>query len=275
VEAHAEHAHHHHHEHHHDEVEVNPATWSDPKRYAWLLGIIVPLAPFIGWALVELTGFGGFWFIGPVLVFVAFPILDMVVGLDSSNPPDSVLKFLEQDRYYRWCTYVFIPIQYAGLVLACWKWGSGNLSIVESIGLALTMGVVGGIAINTAHELGHKREAAEKWLSRVALAQTGYGHFFREIGRAYPGIDLALLPIGAYAPRWMLSPVHTDPEEAVQAFLDVGAAAMAPMHWATFLLSSEPPLEPLLRVRAAWSAAQLPRSGLWDLPVGGSRVLAH
>jgi L-ascorbate metabolism protein UlaG (beta-lactamase superfamily) len=104
---------------------------------------------------------------------------------------------------------------------------------------------------------------------------SGYGPFFREIGRAHPGIDLALLPIGAYAPRWMLSPVHTDPEEAVQAFLDVGAAAMAPMHWATFLLSSEPPLEPLRRVRAAWSAAKLPRSALWDLPVGGSHVLAY
>ncbi|HYC82075.1 MAG TPA: alkane 1-monooxygenase [Solirubrobacterales bacterium] len=186
MEAHAEHEHHHHHHHHHhDDVEVNPATWSDPKRYAWLLGIIVPLAPFFGWALVEWTGFGGFWFLGPVLVFVAFPILDIVVGLDDSNPPDSVLKFLEQDRYYRWCTYLFIPIQYAGLVLACAMWGSGDLSIVESIGLALTMGVVGGIAINTAHELGHKRASSEKWLSRVALAQTGYGHFFIEHNRGH------------------------------------------------------------------------------------------
>ncbi|HEY1854513.1 MAG TPA: alkane 1-monooxygenase [Solirubrobacterales bacterium] len=186
MEAHAELEHHHHHHHHdHQEIEVNPAAWNDPKRYAWLLGIIVPLAPFMGWGLVELTGFGGFWFLGPVLVFVAFPILDVVVGLDDSNPPDSILKFLEQDRYYRWCTYVFIPIQYAGLVLACAKWGSGGLSIVESIGLALTMGVVGGIAINTAHELGHKREASEKWLSRVALAQTGYGHFFIEHNRGH------------------------------------------------------------------------------------------
>ncbi len=184
MEAHAEHAHHHHH-HHHDDVEVNPATWSDPKRYAWLLGILVPLSPFGAWGWVELTGFGGFWFLGPVLVFGAFPLLDFVVGRDSVNPPDSVLKFLEQDRYYRWCTYVFIPIQYAGLVLACWKWGSGDLSVIESLGLALTMGTVGGIAINTAHELGHKRESSEKWLSRVALAQTGYGHFFIEHNRGH------------------------------------------------------------------------------------------
>jgi len=175
VEAHAEHVHHH---HHHDDVEVNPAEWTDGKRYAWLLGIVVPLSPFFAWFYWSLTDFGGMWFIGPFLVFVIFPLLDMAIGLDSTNPPDSVLNFLEQDRYYRWCTYLFIPIQYAGLVFACWMWASGDLTIVESIGLALTMGVVGGIAINTAHELGHKRASSEKWLSRVALAQTGYGHFF-------------------------------------------------------------------------------------------------
>jgi alkane 1-monooxygenase len=182
VEAHAEHAHH---NHHHEHVEVNPADWTDGKRYAWLLGIVVPLAPFFAYLYWSLTGIGAFWFIGPVLVFVIFPLLDFAIGMDSTNPPDSVLKFLEQDRYYRWCTYLFIPIQYGGLVFACWMWSSGDLNTVESIGLALTMGVVGGIAINTAHELGHKRASSEKWLSRVALAQTGYGHFFIEHNRGH------------------------------------------------------------------------------------------
>jgi L-ascorbate metabolism protein UlaG (beta-lactamase superfamily) len=111
---------------------------------------------------------------------------------------------------------------------------------------------------------------------RVYFAgDTGYGPYFREIGHAHPGIDLALLPIGAYAPRRLLGRVHTDPQEAVRAFTDVGAAAMAPMHWATFLLSREAPLEPMTRLLAAWEAAGLAREALWDLPVGGSRVLAH
>jgi alkane 1-monooxygenase len=167
------------------EAELTPATWRDPKRYAWLLGIVVPLAPFIAWANVQVTGLDFFWFFGPLLVFVAFPILDVAIGLDATNPPDSVLKWLEQDRYYRWCTYLFIPIQYAGLVFACWLWSSGDLSVAESLGLALTMGVVGGIAINTAHELGHKRANSERWLSRIALAQTGYGHFFIEHNRGH------------------------------------------------------------------------------------------
>jgi alkane 1-monooxygenase len=183
MEAHAEHAHHHH--HHHEHVDVKPAAWTDGKRYAWLLGIIVPLSPFLAFFWVTVTGFGALWYLGPLLVFGLFPLLDMAIGLDRTNPPDSVLKFLEQDRYYRWCTYVFIPIQYAGLVFACWMWASGDLSLAENIGLALTMAVVGGIAINTAHELGHKRANSEKWLSRVALAQTGYGHFFIEHNRGH------------------------------------------------------------------------------------------
>jgi alkane 1-monooxygenase len=179
----ATHDHHHHHDH--ADVEVNPAAWSDPKRYAWLLGLIVPMLPFLAWGWVELTGIGAFWFFGPLLVFVIFPALDFVVGMDADNPPDSVIKWLEQDRYYRWCTYVFIPVQYAGLVFACWLWADGGLSTVDSIGLALTMAMVSGIAINTAHELGHKRADLEKWLSKVALAQSGYGHFFIEHNRGH------------------------------------------------------------------------------------------
>jgi L-ascorbate metabolism protein UlaG (beta-lactamase superfamily) len=104
---------------------------------------------------------------------------------------------------------------------------------------------------------------------------TGYGRWFAEIGRRHPGLDLALLPIGAYEPQWLLRPVHADPEEAVRACRDLGARRMAPMHWATFLLSTEPVLEPLTRVRAAWEAAGLAREDLWDLPVGQSRTLAR
>jgi alkane 1-monooxygenase len=126
-----------------------------------------------------------FWFYGPVLIFGIFPLLDILGGLDPSNPPDSVIKWLEQDRYYRWVIYLYLPIQYASLVFACWMWSHGGLSTVESIGLALTVAMVSGIAINTAHELGHKRTSYERWLSRVALAQTGYGHFFIEHNRGH------------------------------------------------------------------------------------------
>jgi alkane 1-monooxygenase len=159
--------------------------WRDPKRYAWLLGLLIPTLPFLAWGLVHATGLGVFWFYGPMLVFLIFPPLDLALGMDRRNPPDDVIKWLEQDRYYRWCTYLYLPIQYAGLVFACWLWTHGQLSTLDSIGLALTVAMVSGIAINTAHELGHKRASIERWLSRVALAQSGYGHFFIEHNRGH------------------------------------------------------------------------------------------
>ncbi|HZJ28930.1 MAG TPA: alkane 1-monooxygenase [Solirubrobacterales bacterium] len=177
--------HHHHHHHDHEEIELNPAGWTDTKRYAWLLGLFVPFLPFMAWIDVEITGWSILWYIGPFVIFGIFPLLDIIAGVDSENPPDSVLKWLEQDRYYRWCTYLFIPVQYAGLILACWLWGSGELSLFASLGLALTVSMVSGIAINTAHELGHKRDDLERWLSKIALAQSGYGHFFIEHNRGH------------------------------------------------------------------------------------------
>src|SRR5271155_985522 len=167
------------------EEPLAPAGGRDPKRHAWLLGLIIPTLPFLTWGLVQATGLAAFWFYGPFLVFVLFPVFDLLVGMDPSNPPDGVIKWLEQDRYYRRCTYVFIPLQYASLVFACWLWSSGKLSTVDDIGLALTVAMVSGIAINTAHELGHKRDSLERWLSRVALAQSGYGHFFIEHNRGH------------------------------------------------------------------------------------------
>jgi alkane 1-monooxygenase len=168
-----------------EETASTSRRWRDRKRYLWLLGLIVPTLPFLAWGLVEATGWGIFWFYGPFLVFGIFPLLDLAIGMDAANPPDSVLKWLEQDRYYRWCTYAYIPIQYAGLVLACWLWSSGKLTTIDDIGLALTMAMVSGIAINTAHELGHKRASMERWLSKVALAQSAYGHFFIEHNRGH------------------------------------------------------------------------------------------
>jgi alkane 1-monooxygenase len=102
---------------------VRPAGWRDGKRYAWLLGVLVPTLPFIVYGLVQLTGLAIFWFWGPILIFGVFPPLDLLFGLDSENPPDSVLKWLEQDRYYRWCTYAFLPLQYTG---SCSRAGCGR-----------------------------------------------------------------------------------------------------------------------------------------------------
>ncbi|HEY0796266.1 MAG TPA: MBL fold metallo-hydrolase [Acidisarcina sp.] len=79
---------------------------------------------------------------------------------------------------------------------------------------------------------------------------TAYFNGFREIGRRL-GPDVALLPIGAYSPDSYRA-VHTSPEEAFKAFLDLGSAQqMIPMHYGTFRLGREPMGEPLVRLIAA------------------------
>jgi alkane 1-monooxygenase len=60
-----------------------------------------------------------------------------------------------------------------------------DLSTIDRVGIAISIGCIGGIGINTAHELGHKKEANERWLSKIALAQSFYGHFYIEHNRGH------------------------------------------------------------------------------------------
>jgi L-ascorbate metabolism protein UlaG (beta-lactamase superfamily) len=83
---------------------------------------------------------------------------------------------------------------------------------------------------------------------------TGWFHGFAEYGRLFPGIDVAMLPIGAYAPRWFMRPVHMNPAEAWQAFGELGARYMLPMHWGTFDLTDEPVDEAPRELRRAIDA---------------------
>jgi N-acyl-phosphatidylethanolamine-hydrolysing phospholipase D len=80
---------------------------------------------------------------------------------------------------------------------------------------------------------------------------TGYADLFHDIGELFSPIDLALLPIGAYDPRWFMGPVHVSPDEAVRIHLDIGARVSVAMHWGTFVLTSEPMDEPPRRLRQA------------------------
>jgi len=166
-------------------------VWRDTKRYLWIMGAIIPLIPFAAWGLVLWTGQDILWYFGPFFVFVVIPIFDIIAGLDRNNPPDEVLEALENDKYYRWVTYLFIPAQLISLIWGAYLFGGGTfgdtapLDLVDKIGLALGLGMVAGIGINTAHELGHKKEKHERWFARIALAQTFYGHFFIEHNRGH------------------------------------------------------------------------------------------
>ncbi|MBI5482186.1 MAG: MBL fold metallo-hydrolase [Deltaproteobacteria bacterium] len=91
---------------------------------------------------------------------------------------------------------------------------------------------------------------------------------FTEIGRRFPGLDAALLPIGAYDPAWFMQKQHLSPEQAVQAFRDLGARHFVAMHWGTFKLADEPLDEPPLRLGAEWQRRSLPDAARHVLAVG-------
>lgn len=81
---------------------------------------------------------------------------------------------------------------------------------------------------------------------------TAYFSGFKLIGERCGAIDAAMLPIGAYDPRWFMAPQHMNPEDAVQAFLDLGARRFFAMHWGTFKLTDEPLDEPPELLRGIW-----------------------
>jgi len=175
--------------------------WQDKKRRLWMMGLVFPtlvliVTPFI-WGMNQLGWYPAsqvlFW-IGPILLYVAMPTLDLRFGSDGQNPPDEATQWLEDDKYYRFCTYAFIPFQYLSVILAAltftapnlsWLGQDGPLSWPAKIGLALSIGALGGVGINTAHEMGHKKESLERWLSKISLAPTGYGHFYIEHNRGH------------------------------------------------------------------------------------------
>jgi L-ascorbate metabolism protein UlaG (beta-lactamase superfamily) len=100
---------------------------------------------------------------------------------------------------------------------------------------------------------------------------TAWFEGFRQIGARFPGIDAALLPIGAYDPPWFMETQHMNPEQAVQAFVDLGARSLVAMHWGTFKLTDEPLDEPPRRLRAEWARRGLPESAL-RIPAIGETI---
>jgi N-acyl-phosphatidylethanolamine-hydrolysing phospholipase D len=96
-------------------------------------------------------------------------------------------------------------------------------------------------------------------LSVFFAGDTGYSQDFEDIRARLGPVDLALLPIGAYDPRWFMQVMHVNPDEAVRIHRDLGAGQSVAMHWGTFVLTDEPMDEPPQRLLAALDAAGVSR----------------
>ena len=103
---------------------------------------------------------------------------------------------------------------------------------------------------------------------------TGWSQDFVEIGERLAPMSIAAIPIAAYEPRWIMKPVHINPEEAVKIHQAVSARQSLAVHWGTFLLTDEAADEPPKRLAAALDAAGVPRDQFWLMQHGETRQLS-
>ncbi|MBI1395033.1 MAG: MBL fold metallo-hydrolase [Betaproteobacteria bacterium] len=102
---------------------------------------------------------------------------------------------------------------------------------------------------------------------------TGYSQDFKDIRARLGPVDYALLPIGAYEPRWFMSVMHVNPEEAVKIHEDLEAGHSVAMHWGTFVLTDEPMDEPPRKLVQALRREGIPHERFWLLKHGETRRL--
>jgi L-ascorbate metabolism protein UlaG (beta-lactamase superfamily) len=95
---------------------------------------------------------------------------------------------------------------------------------------------------------------------------------FKDIGKLVGPFDLGLIPIGAYHPRWLFSPMHADPRDAVEIFRDTLCKRAMGIHWGTWVLTEEDVLEPPRLLKKALAHHQIPETGVFDVcDIGESR----
>jgi N-acyl-phosphatidylethanolamine-hydrolysing phospholipase D len=103
---------------------------------------------------------------------------------------------------------------------------------------------------------------------------TGYNsRDFKAVGDRWQGVDLALIPIGGYAPRWFMNDVHVDPGQAIKIHNDVRAKLSIGMHWGTFQMTSEPMMEPRQLLEQGVHQQALEQGQFITLAIGETRTL--
>jgi alkane 1-monooxygenase len=152
----------------------------DKKRYWWLLS---PGLPVIGMGILAGYQFGPqatkkiFALGGPLLLHVIIPSVDAIVGKDNNNPNDQQVTSLVNDPYYDRIVKLFIPLQMAANLFAGYVVSRKDTSLLDQILLGVSMGAINGVGVNTAHELSHRPNKKDHYLSHATLMPLFYNHF--------------------------------------------------------------------------------------------------
>jgi alkane 1-monooxygenase len=159
--------------------------YRDRKRWAWVLSLVVPLTIAAGPALWLWHPSTAMLWLPVAFSYLVAPALDWLLGTDTSNPPESAVPMLEADPYYRRVTLALVPLLWGAFIFAAWFSQTADLTWAGQLALIIATGGVGGFCINLGHEVGHKRTPLERWVAKLILAPTGYGHFTIEHNRGH------------------------------------------------------------------------------------------
>jgi len=168
----------------------SPAPYVDRKRHAWVLSLAVPALVGLGPLLHRAWPHTVMLWLPVIFVYCVAPLIDLALGADTSNPPEDAVPALEADAYYRRVTFALVPLLWGAFVYGAWFCMRTPLTWAGQLAVVMTTGMVGGFCINLGHELGHKRTRLERWLAKIVLAPTFYGHFTIEHNRG-PHRDVA------------------------------------------------------------------------------------
>ena len=160
-------------------------SYNDKKRYLWLISVFMPVFPLMGVFIFYRTGVEWTLCLPLLLNYTLMPLLDWLIGSDSNNPPEELVPQLEADKYYRYLTYLTVPLHFVTLCIFAYVVGTNDLSWWSILVTAIIAGGYSGLGINTAHELGHKQTGIEKLLAKITLAVPAYGHFCVEHNRGH------------------------------------------------------------------------------------------
>ena len=160
-----------------DDPERGLISYTDHKRYLWLIAVLFPLVPLISIGLMKWSGLQWTLWIPLLFLYAFIPLLDYVFPNDPSNPPEQIVPQLEADAYYRILNHLTLPLHFIILITGAWFVANNNLGWGGYLGLSLTVGVISGFGINIGHELGHKKAPIDRLAARLVLAVPFYGHF--------------------------------------------------------------------------------------------------
>ncbi|MDO9236669.1 MAG: alkane 1-monooxygenase [Aquabacterium sp.] len=168
---------------------LNPekqVDYTDRKKAMWLLSVIAPAGVTVGPVAHLLGATSQAWFfVSLALFYIGVPLLDLLMGEDLSNPPESAVPRLEADRYYRWINYLVVPVIWGGLLFNVIYLGTHDLPWYSWLATVIITGSMLGFGLNLSHELGHKKDWIGRKIGLFNSALGGYGHFSIEHNRGH------------------------------------------------------------------------------------------